>query len=92
MDTTNPFQSKPARLARLPRIVRFFIFHSLMGFALSAVFTTAAIWFNIANIGYLVTHVSGGTLATGLLFLASGIVFAAVQISIAIITMPYDDH
>lgn len=89
MSPTNPFRRSPRALARLPRIVRLYIFHCLVGFALAGVFTASVLWLNIANIGHLVTHVSGGWLAAVVFFVLNGIVFAGVQTSIVIMSMDY---
>ena len=91
MDTTNPFRTRPRALARLPRIVRLYILHCLIGFALAALFTAAVVWLDIAGIGHLVTHVTGGYVALLVFFVLNGIVFAGVQTAIAIMTMSYDD-
>lgn len=85
--TTDPFRNRPRSIARLPRIVRLYILHSLIGFGLAAVFTGLVLWLNIANIGYLVTHVSGGTLAAVVFFMLNGIVFSGVQTGIAIMSL-----
>lgn len=91
MDITNPFRTRPAVLARLPRIVRLYILNCLFGFALAGVFTAAVVWLNIANIGHLVTHAPGGFLALAVFFVLNGIVFAGVQTGIVIMTISYDD-
>lgn len=91
MNATNPFQHRPRALATLPRIVRLYILHCLIGFALSGVFTALILWFDVAGIGHLVTHVAGGYLAAVVFFMLNGIVFAGVQTAIVIMTMDYDD-
>lgn len=88
---TNPFLRNPRVLARLPRIVRLYIFHCLIGFLLSAVFTGLILWLDVAGIGHLVTHVAGGYLAALVFFVLNGIVFAGVQTGIVIMSMDYDD-
>ena len=75
----------------LPRIVRLYIASCLTGFALSAVFTALILWFNVANIAHLVTHVDGGWLAAVVFFMLNGIVFAGVQTSIAIMALAEED-
>jgi len=89
MSPTDPFRSFPPALARLPRLIRLYIFNCLVGFALAAVFTGLILWFNVANIGHLVMHVSGGWLAALVFFVLNGIVFAGVQTGIVIMSMDY---
>ncbi|MEM1397090.1 MAG: hypothetical protein AAGH38_06540, partial [Pseudomonadota bacterium] len=89
MSATDPFRSFPPRLARLPRLVRLYIFNCLLGFGLAACFTGLVLSLNIANIGYLVAHVSGGWLAVTVFFILNGIVFAGVQTGIVIMSMDY---
>lgn len=91
MTSTNPFLKRPRLLARLPRIVRLYILHSIIGFALSAIFTALVLWFDIVGIGHLVTHVDGGWIAALVFFVLNGIVFAGVQTAIVIMTLDYDD-
>ena len=92
MASTNPFQSYPRSLARLPRIARLFVLHSAIGFVLSAIFTVAVLWLDIAGIGHLVTHVKGGWIMGFVFFVLNGIVFASVQTAIVVMTMDYDDN
>ena len=91
MTSTNPFQHYPRALAKLPRIVRLYILHTLVGFALSAVFTGLVLWFDIVGIGRLVTEVEGGWIMGFVFFVLNGIVFASVQTAIVVMTMDYDD-
>ena len=91
MDITNPFRHRPARLARLPRVVRLYILNCLFGFILSGTFSALILWLDVAGIGHLVTTVSGGWLAMGVFFMLNGIVFAGVQTAIVVWSMDYDD-
>lgn len=91
MNTTDPFLHRPRLLAQLPRIVRLYVLHTIVGFALSAVFTALVLWFDIVGIGHLVAHVDGGWIAAVVFFVLNGIVFASVQTAIVIMTMDYDD-
>lgn len=91
ISTTDPFRRHPRTLAQLPRIVRLYIFNSLIGFALSAIFTGLILWFDVAHIGHLVSHVAGGWIAATVFFMLNGIVFAGVQTGIVVMTMDYDD-
>lgn len=76
----------------MPRLVRLYIRQVLIGFALSAAFTAALLWLNVANLWHLVTHTSEGPLAVGLLFMFNGIVFAGVQFGIAVMRMARDEE
>lgn len=90
MTSTNPFQQRPPVLAKLPRIVRLFVLHGVIGFVLSAIFTALVLWFDVKGIGHLVAHVDGGWIAAFVFFVLNGIVFASVQTAIVIMTMDYD--
>src|SRR5690606_1653981 len=63
----------------------------LIGFAIAAAFVAGLLWFNVANLWYLVTHNSMGPLAVLILWFANGIVFAGVQFAIAVMTLREDD-
>ena len=91
MHSTNPFRHRPRAISTLPRVVRLYILHCLIGFALAAIFTGLILGFDVAGIGHLVTHVSGGWLAAFVFFVLNGIVFAGVQTGIVIMMMDYDD-
>lgn len=88
---TNPFSRYPRVLARLPRLIRIYIFHSLVGFGLAACLTLAVLISDFAGIGSLVRTVSGGWLAAFVFFFLNGTVFAGVQSSIAIMGLGKDE-
>ena len=90
--TLNPFRQRPRVFARLPRLVRLYIFHCFIGYLLSAVFTAMIIGFDVAGVGHLVTSVEGGWLAAVVFFILNGIVFAGVQFGIVLMSMPYPDR
>lgn len=71
----------------MPRLVRLYIRHTLIGFAVAALFTALLLWLNVANLWHLVSHVSGGWLAAVLLAVFNGIVFSGVQFGIAVMGM-----
>lgn len=91
ISTTDPFRCHPRFLASLPRVVRLYIFNCLIGFALSAMFTGAIIWLDVAGIGHLVLTVPGGMLAGLVFFVLNGIVFAGVQTGIVVMSLARDD-
>lgn len=75
----------------MPRLVRLYIRHVLIGFGLSAVFTGLLFWLNVANLWHLVTHTAEGPLAAFLLVVFNGIVFSGVQFGIAVMRMAEGD-
>lgn len=88
---TNPFQTYPRFLAKLPRIVRLYIFHCIIGFAIAGVFTAYVLIANVANIGHLVTTVDGGIIAAVVFFVLNGIVLAGVQTGIVIMSLGVEE-
>ncbi|WP_300583250.1 hypothetical protein [Marivita sp.] len=76
----------------MPDLIKMYIRQTAIGFALSAVFVTLLLYFNIVNLWHLVTHTDVGLLAVSLLWLFNGIVFAGVQFGISIMLMKYDDE
>lgn len=71
----------------MPDLVRLYIRHVLIGYAVAAVFTGMLLWTNVGNLWHLVTHAPGGYLAVFLLFMFNGIVFSGVQFGIAVMRM-----
>lgn len=71
----------------MPALVRLYIRHVLIGFALAAVFTGLLIGLDVARLRHLVLNVEGGWLGGFLLFFFNGLVFAGVQFGIAIMGM-----
>lgn len=77
----------------MPQLIRMYVTHTAIGFAISAVFTALVVAFDVAKLGYLISNVDGGWLAAFLFFMLNGIVFAGVQFGIAVMRMagPQDD-
>jgi hypothetical protein len=71
----------------MPDLVRLYIRHCLIGFAIAAAFTAGLLWLNVANLQHLVLNTSGGALAAFLLFFFNGLLFAGVQFAIAVMGM-----
>ena len=90
--TLDPFRQRPRAIARLPRVVRLYILHCLIGFMLSAIFTALVLGFDVAGVGHLVSTVDGGRLAAFVFFVLNGIVFSGVQFGIVLMSMDYNDH
>jgi hypothetical protein len=71
----------------MPKLVRLYIRHTLIGFAIAAAFVAGLLAFDIANLWHLVTHSDVGVMAVALLVIFNGIVFSGVQFGIAIMRM-----
>lgn len=71
----------------MPALVRMYIRHVLIGFAIAAVFVAALLWFNIGNLWHLVSTSPVGWMAAAMLFFANAIVFSGVQFAIAVMQM-----
>ena len=68
----------------MPELVKMYIRHTLIGFAIAGGFVAMLFYFNVANLWHLVTHDPMGWLAAILLVMFNGIVFSGVQFGIAI--------
>ncbi|MGJ8627481.1 MAG: hypothetical protein ACSHXB_11045 [Sulfitobacter sp.] len=68
----------------MPKIFRFYIFHCVIGFAISALFTGALLYLNIANLWHLISTSDIGLMAVTVFWVLNGIVFAGVQTAVAI--------
>lgn len=75
----------------MPQIVRFYIRHVLIGFAVAALFTGLILWLDVGGLWHLVTHTAEGPLAVFLLFFFNGIVFSGAQNAIALMLMAEDE-
>lgn len=71
----------------MPKLVRLYIRHTLIGFAVALVFVALLFWFNVGGLWHLVTHTEGGVLAAFLLWMFNGIVFSGVQFGIAVMNL-----
>lgn len=71
----------------MPALVRMYIRHVLIGFAIAAVFVAGLLWFNIGNLWHLVSTSPVGWMAVAMLFFANAIVFSGVQFAIAVMQM-----
>ncbi|MEI4260952.1 hypothetical protein [Roseovarius sp. D0-M9] len=75
----------------MPKIARFYILHCTIGFALSALFTIALLWLNVANLWHLISTSDIGVMAVTVFWILNGIVFAGVQCGVAIMLMTEKD-
>jgi len=71
----------------MPELVKMYIRHVAIGFAIAAAFVAGLLWFNVVNLAELVTTSRGGYLALFLLWFFNGLVFAGVQFGIAVMNM-----
>jgi hypothetical protein len=77
--------------ASTPRLIRLYIRHCAIGFALSAVFVGGLFAFDVANLWTLVSRSEVGLMAAFMLFMGNGVVFAGVQFGISVMRMGEDD-
>jgi hypothetical protein len=75
----------------MPPLVRLYIRHCAIGFALSAVFVAMLFAFDVARLWTLVSRSDMGVLAAVMLFMGNGIVFAGVQFGISVMRMGEDE-
>lgn len=71
----------------MPPIARFYLRHTLIGFAAAALFVAALLWLNVANLAHLIFTSDIWALALFMLWFFNGIVFAGVQFGIAVMAM-----
>lgn len=74
-----------------PDLMRLYLRHCAVGFALSAVFVTMILWFNVANLGYLIQNTDVGYLAVFLLWFFNGTVFGSVQFAVSLMLKAESD-
>ena len=75
----------------MPKLVRLYIIHVLIGFALSAAFVAALLYMNVANLWHLISTSDMGWVAVIMLFMFNGIVFSGVQFAFVIMRLGDDD-
>jgi hypothetical protein len=76
----------------MPKLIRLYIVSCAVGFGISAVFTVLLLYFNVANIGYLVGQDPMGWLAVAMIWLFNGSIFGAVQFAWKIMQMRDDEE
>lgn len=76
----------------MPKLVRLYIHHVLIGCALAAVFVALLLGFNVANLRGLILSSPVGWLAVIMLFISNAVVFAGVQFAIAVMRMAEKDE
>ena len=75
----------------MPSIFRFYLKHCAIGFGVSAVFIAAILWLNVANLWHLISTSDIGVMALIVFWVLNGIVFAGVQMGVAIMAMAAED-
>ncbi|HKL54576.1 MAG: hypothetical protein ACX93P_02110 [Roseovarius sp.] len=75
----------------MPKLIRLYITHVAIGFAIAAAFVGMLLWFDVANLWHLVTHSDKGLLAVVILWISNGVIFAGVQFGIAVMRLKDDD-
>jgi hypothetical protein len=71
----------------MPKLIKFYIVNCLIGFAISAAFTAALLWFNVANLWHLIAGSDIGLMAVVVFWMLNGIVFAGVQFGVAVMLL-----
>ncbi len=74
-----------------PNLMRLYLRHCLIGFALSAVFVGLVLWYDVGGLGRLVMGSDIGILAVFLLWFFNGTIFGSVQFAIVIMSQADDD-
>jgi hypothetical protein len=75
----------------MPKLIKMYIKHCAIGFAIAAAFVAVLLWFNVMNLWGMVSHDPMGWLAVLVLWISNGIVFAGVQFAYAIMAMADDE-
>ena len=74
-----------------PNLMRLYLRHCAIGFALSAVFVGVILWRDVAGLGSLIAGSDIGWLAAFLLWFFHGTVFGSVQFAIVVMSQARDD-
>ncbi len=75
---------QPATPNSEPKLMRLYLAHCAIGFALSAVFVAMLLFFDVAGLGHLIATSDVGLLALFLLWFFNGTVFGSVQFAIVV--------
>lgn len=75
----------------MPALIKLYITHVAIGFAIAAVFVAGLLWFDIAGLWRLVSTDPAGIVAVLMLWVSNGIVFAGVQFAIRVMWMAEDE-
>lgn len=76
---------------KTPDLIKFYIKHCVIGFAIAAAFVGLLLGFDVMGLGGLVARSDVGGLAVLVFWVLNGIVFAGVQFGIAIMGLAEED-
>lgn len=76
----------------MPKLVRLYITHVAIGFAISAAFLAVLLVLDVVGLRHLILGSSSGWLAGLMIFMFSGSIFAGVQFGIAVMRMAESDE
>lgn len=71
----------------VPKLIKLYIRHVAIGFAIAAAFVAMLKWFNVMNLWHLISTSDVGLMALLVLWFAHGIVFAGVQFGWAVMEL-----
>ena len=71
----------------MPELIKLYIRHVLIGFAIAAAFVAMLLWFNVMNLWHLISTSDVGLIALFVLWFSHGVVFAGVQFALAVMFM-----
>jgi len=71
----------------MPKLIRLYITHVAIGFALSLGFVAALVGLDVAGIGHLVLNSDMGAVALTMLIVFNGLVFAGAQFAFAVMRL-----
>jgi len=74
-----------------PDLLRLYLRHCAIGFALSAVFVGLILWRDVAGLGSLIARSDVGWLAVFLLWYFNGTVFGSVQFALVVMSQAEKD-
>ena len=75
----------------MPKLIRFFITHILIGFAVAAVFVAVLLYFDVMGIWTMLKQEERWPTALFLLWFGNATVFGAVQLAYAVMTLKEDE-
>ncbi|GAB4307860.1 MAG: hypothetical protein Kow0058_19370 [Roseovarius sp.] len=75
----------------MPKLVRLYIRHCAIGFAIAALFVAMLLAFDVAGLRHLILNSDKGVVALLVLWISNGVIFAGVQFAIAVMRMKDDD-
>ena len=75
----------------MPKIIRFYITHCLIGFAIAAFFVGGLLYYNVLNLWHLISTSDVGLMALVVFWVLNGIVFAGAQTGVAIMLLQDDE-